>query len=123
MNPKYLDNNEPPSISKKMDYFVINHYPTLIKDISVIDGDIYLVLDYIQFGDSYEIINENPKLRTFKLSYNCDIYDCLTGDEKITASNILDYKKDLISTKGNDKAFMIYLDNEEITVLNLYCYN
>ncbi|MEI7503135.1 MAG: hypothetical protein WCJ61_07615 [Paludibacter sp.] len=99
-----------------------NPHDALIKDIFTKDGVIYLVLDYVQLIDDYgSYKNNTQKLRTFKLSDNCKIQNCIT-DTELTIENIFTHKNEFISTLNKEHLIICYIEDDNITSLNIGCW-
>lgn len=114
------EHNEPklkPSSSDSSD----SHF-ALIKNVYKRNGDVYLVVDYVELTDEYGLYkNKNPKLRTLKLRNDCEIDDCKTDEKDINIDNIENYKFEIISTKGHEFLIRFELFGDEISLLNLGC--
>lgn len=102
-----------------------------IKDIKIIDEEIYVVIDVIQIKFSgnmgFDIINQNPKLRTYKLNSNTKIVDSKCN--RLTSSEyLIENKSKLI--ENNDRhvspfgfSLISTNNNGELTEINLGCWN
>ena len=95
----------------------------LIKNIYSKNNNIYFDLDFVDLEyveTDTKIINNNPKIRTFKLSSETNIEDCLKN-KQINKSNILEYKNEILEDK--DYVVIFDVENGEVKSINLGCYN
>lgn len=110
------------SISLKLSTDVYDSEPAIIKEIKTIDNDVYIVVDVVQikYKDDfeYDIVNENPKLRTYKVRANVVILN--TNCKEYTNSKyIINNKRGLV-----ERLVLITTNNlGELTGLNIGCYN
>lgn len=94
----------------------------LVKGVSSKDGEIYIVLDYVTLVDDYgSYKNESSKLRTFRLSEDCELLNCITNTE-LTIDNIVNQKNEFISTINNEHMVVCYIIDNKIISLNFGCY-
>jgi hypothetical protein len=94
----------------------------LIKDVYSKDGDIYLVLDFVEIIDDYgRYKNTSTKLRTFKIGDSCEIQNCITESE-LSIDNILDFKNEIISTSNHEQMISCFIENGVITIINIGCW-
>ncbi len=78
----------------------------IVKDIIVEESDVYIVVDVIQikFLDTddgsvdYEVINQNPKLRTYRASSNLIVRDSQCN-KSTTSKYLIDNKNKIIESK------------------------
>ena len=95
----------------------------LVKGILNKDGDIYIVLDYVKLIDDYgRYKNESSKLRTFQLSENCEILNCMSNVE-LNINNIVNHKDELISTIKNEHMVVCVISDSKVITLNFGCWN
>lgn len=98
--------------------------PAYIKDIHIVENEIYIVLDIAQIKyleDDIKIINENPKLRTYKISSGVLVResDC---KEQRTSKYFIDNKTKILSEKENFR--MISTNTKgELTYINFGCWS
>ncbi len=101
----------------------------IIKNIINAENGVYIVVDVVQIkysenpdDDDYKVINENPKLRTYKVIPNVLIKDSQCMES--TTSNYLSHNKDRIKTVSPFGFVLITTNNKgELTKLNLGCWN
>src|SRR5690554_5579391 len=98
--------------------------PAYIKDILIVENKIYIVLDIAQIkylDEDIEIINENTKLRTYKISSDVLVreYDC---KEQKTSKYFIDNKTKILSEKENFR--MVSTNTKgELTYINFGCWS
>src|SRR5690554_1410001 len=98
--------------------------PAYIKDILIVENEIYIVLDIAQLrylDEDIEIINENTKLRTYKISSGVLVreFDC---KEQRTSKYFIDNKTKILSEKENFR--MISTNTKgELTYINFGCWS
>lgn len=102
----------------------------IIKNIINVENGVYIVVDVVQIKYSenpdddfdYEVINENLKLRTYKVIPNVLIKDSQCMES--TTSNYLSHNKERIKTVSPFGFVLITTNNKgELTKLNLGCWN
>lgn len=98
--------------------------PAYINDILIVENEIYIVLDIAQLryvDDDIEIINENTKLRTYKISSNVLVRESDCKEQK-TSKYFIDNKTKILSEKENFR--MVSTNTKgELTELNFGCWN
>lgn len=97
----------------------------LIRDVISKNGEIFLVLDYVEDTDEYGIYkNTNMKLRTFKLKRNCEIISCIDS-LKLTFNNLIANKQKIISNKKfeNKKVIDFKVVNNAVTFFDFGYYS
>lgn len=98
--------------------------PAYIKDILIVENEIYIVLDIAQIkylDEDIEIINENTKLRTYKISSGVLVResDC---KEQRASKYFIDNKTKILSEKENFR--MISTNTKgELTYINFGCWS
>jgi len=105
-----------------------NSQSAIIKDLKIVQNELYIVLDVVSIENTpnekydYEIVNTNPKLRTYKIKSNV-----ITTNSKCVVSNDTNY---LIKNKNsvlNESpfGFVMISTNKfgELTEINLGCWN
>lgn len=105
----------------------VEHQYALIKSIENTGNNVSISLDYVQVKqvgelNDFKIVNEKSTVRTFVLSRDCEISNCLT-DVKLNTENIVDYKSDFISTGKNEKLIICDIQKGKVVSLNIGCYN
>jgi hypothetical protein len=90
---------------------------TLLSDVYYSNGSYYVVLDFIIIKENGTFTNSNPKLRTFEIDPQSEIY---TSDCTIIDVSTLFLNKKLFI----NQVFICFLTNETINTLNsFYCVN
>lgn len=89
----------------------------LLSDVYYFNNSYYVVLDFITVEENGTLINNNSKLRTFKLNPQSEIY---TPDCSIIDVNVLIANKSFFI----HQTFIYFLAGETINTLNsFYCVN
>lgn len=98
--------------------------PAYIKDILIVENEIYIVLDIAQIkylDEDIEIINENTKLRTYKISSDVLVRESDCKEQK-TSKYFIDNKTKILSEKENFR--MVSTNTKgELTYINFGCWS
>lgn len=107
---------------------VFNSESAIIKELKVVQNELYIVVDIVSIKDTpnekydYEIVNTNPKLRTYKVKSNV-----ITTNSKCKISNDINYLMNNRTSVLNESPFgfaIISTNNfGELTEINLGCWN
>lgn len=106
-----------PFFGISQNYTIYKSEEVLLVDVYYFNNSYYAVLDFIIIKENGTFINNNPKLRTFKINPQSEIY---TSDCDVIDVNTLFLNKSFFISQ----IFICFLTNNDINTLNsFYCVN